>query len=201
MPLFFFSRWENHLGSTYTLLTLHHTTDITISLGVAVKPESQSRVPMWYMCRRMQFFGPMAKERCYIGRRMAANFVRERKLDIWCEMSMLALFIKNRLWSRLNPSKVLIKLILMRATRIAPMTMQQLVFSPRNRRGCLHHEWSSGCHRCSYPAELKSASVMSLSYKGMWYFRFAANLGSFPPQNAGLWGWELCKRNWRYKHI
>lgn len=32
------------------------------------------------------------------------------------------------------------------------------------------------------PAELTSAPSMSLSYKGMWYFRLAASLSAPPPQ-------------------
>lgn len=32
---------------------------------------------------KMQFIGPMSNKWCYIGGRMAASFVHEKKLDTW----------------------------------------------------------------------------------------------------------------------
>lgn len=43
------------------------------------------------------------------------------------------------------------------------------------------------------PAELEPASVMSLSYKGMWYFLFVANLGVLLPQKPVSKAGELRK--------
>lgn len=143
----------------------------------------------------MQFIGPMGRKRCYIGRWVAANFVCERKLSI-CLFVNSGWVCKLRLtrigfWNRLNLSKVSIKLILMRAMRTALGPMQQLISSPKNRRAWFDQLDAIVVHN---PAELKPASVMSLSYKGMWYFRLVANLGAFPPQKPASWGWQIIQK-------